>query len=129
MIRNMTQDLVMAFNTGNCDQAASLFAPDGVLMTPCHEPACGSRPIERRLAEFADAGYHDLRLETRRVEHSGDMAVEIGCYRVEIRNADGAGRTDSGNFLATWRRLGVWRIVAACWTRVPVMHSRGSYDT
>jgi len=116
IIRNMTQDLVMAFNTGNYDQAASLFAPDGVFMSPCHEAAHGNRPIERRLAECAEAGYHDLRLETKRLEYSGDMAVEMGRYRVEIRSADGAMRKDSGYYLTTWRRLGVWRILATCWS-------------
>jgi ketosteroid isomerase-like protein len=116
IIRNMTQDLVMAFNTGNYDQAASLFAPDGVLMSPCHEAAYGNRPIERRLAECAEAGYHDLRMETRRLECSGDMAVEMGRYRLEIRSADGTVRTDSGNYLTTWRRLGVWRMLASCWS-------------
>jgi uncharacterized protein (TIGR02246 family) len=116
IIRNMTQDLVMAFNTGNYDQAASLFAPDGVLMSPGHEAALGNRPIERRLAESAEEGYHDLRLETRRLESSGDMAVEMGRYRVEIRSADGTVRTESGNYLTAWRRLGVWRILAACWS-------------
>jgi ketosteroid isomerase-like protein len=116
MIRNMTQDLVMAFNTGNYDHAASLFAADGVFISPYREVAYGNRSIEHRLAEIADAGYHDLRLETTRIEHSNDMAVELGRYRLEIRTADGTLRADTGNYLATWRRLGVWRALAVCWS-------------
>lgn len=116
IIRNMTQDLVMAFNTGNYDQAASLFAADGVFMSPYNEAAYGNRSIERRLAEIADAGYHDLRLETTRIEQSGEMAVELGRYQMKIRSADGTVRSESGNYLATWRRLGVWRALAVCWS-------------
>ena len=33
-IRNLTQDLVTAFNTGNYDQAAALYAPDGAFLAP-----------------------------------------------------------------------------------------------
>jgi hypothetical protein len=33
-IRDLTQDFATAFNTGNYDQAAVLFASDGVLMVP-----------------------------------------------------------------------------------------------
>ena len=33
-IRDLTQDFATAFNTGNYDQAAGMFASDGVLMVP-----------------------------------------------------------------------------------------------
>ena len=33
-IRGLTKDLSMAFNTGNYDQMAGAFAPDGIVMAP-----------------------------------------------------------------------------------------------
>src|SRR5579864_9178525 len=48
-IRGLTQDFCMAFNTGNYDQAAALFASDGVLMLSHREPAQGPKGIERLL--------------------------------------------------------------------------------
>jgi ketosteroid isomerase-like protein len=72
--------------------------------------------VERLLRQFGDAGYEDLRLETVRVESSGDMAMEIGRYTVGIRRPDATVIADRGKYLKTWRRLGAWLIVADCWS-------------
>src|SRR5579863_10787218 len=88
-LRDLTQDFATSFNTGNYDQAASLFTSDGVLMAPLHEGAYGQMLVERLLRQLGEAGYGDLRLETTRVEHSGDMAMEIGRFSVVVRKADG----------------------------------------
>lgn len=114
LLRNLAQDFVTAFNTGNYDQAAALFAVDGVFMAPHQEPAYGPKAVERLLRQFGDAGYEDLRLETVRVESSGDLAMEIGRYTVAIRQADGTVLADRGKYVKAWRRLGAWQIVADC---------------
>ena len=116
LLHNIAQDFVTAFNTGNYDQAAALFAPDGVFMAPHHEPAYGPKTIERLLRQFADAGYEDLRLETVRVESSSDMAMEIGRYSVAIRQPEGTIVADRGKYVKVWRRLGTWLMVADCWS-------------
>ncbi len=115
-IRGLTQDYVTSFNTGNYDQVAALFAPDGVFMAPNQEPAHGQKTTERLLRQLADAGYQDLRLETLRVESSGDMAMEIGRYSVAMHQANGTTVADRGKYLKVWRRLGAWLIVADCWS-------------
>jgi ketosteroid isomerase-like protein len=116
LIRNQSQDFVTSFNTANYDQVAALFAPDGALMAPHHDPAYGPKPVERLLREFGEAGYEDLRFETVRVDSSGDMAVELGRYTVAIRQKDGTILPDRGKYVRAWRRLGVWLIVADCWS-------------
>src|ERR1700722_973879 len=108
VLRNLAQDFVTSFNTGNFDQAAALFAPDGAFMAPHHDPAYGPKAVERLLHQFGDAGYQDLRLETVRVEVSGDLAMEIGRYSVAIRQPDGTIQGDRGKYLKSWRRLGAW---------------------
>lgn len=115
-IRGLTQDFATSFNTGNYDLVAGLFAPDGVLMAPHHEPAHGQKAVERLLREFGEAGYGDLRLETTRVEYSADMATEMGRYSVSIRQGDGTTQADRGKYLKVWRRLGVWLIMADCFS-------------
>ena len=115
LIRNLAQDFVTSFNTGNYDQAAALFAHDGVFMAPNHEPAYGPKSVEHLLRQVAEAGYEELRLETVRVETSGDMAMEIGRYTVAIRQPDGTILADRGKYVKAWRRLGAWLIVADCW--------------
>jgi uncharacterized protein (TIGR02246 family) len=116
LLRNLAQDFVTAFNTGNYDQAAALFTTGGVFMVPHHEPAYGAKAIERLLRQFGESGYQDLRLETVRVESSGDMAMEIGRYSLGVRQADGTIVADRGKYVKVWRRLGTWLIVADSWS-------------
>jgi uncharacterized protein (TIGR02246 family) len=116
LIRNLAQDFVTSFNTGNYDQAGALFAQDGVFMAPHYDPAYGPKAVEHLLRQIGESGYEDLRLETVRVETSGDMAMEIGRYTVGIRQADGTVRADRGKYVKVWRRLGAWLIVADCWS-------------
>ena len=115
VIRELTQDFTTAFNTGNYDQAAAGFASDGCLMSPQRETAQGPKAIESMLRSYGEGGHHNLRMETIRVDHSGDMAVEIGRYTVAVQQASGASLVDRGKYLQVWRRLGVWLIVARCW--------------
>jgi uncharacterized protein (TIGR02246 family) len=116
LIRNLSQDFVTSFNTGNYDQVAAFFAQDGAFMAPHHEPAYGPRAVERLLRQFGETGYENLRLETVRVETSGDLAMEIGRYTVAVRKPDGTVVADSGKYVKAWRRLGAWLIVADCWS-------------
>ena len=118
-LRNLTQDFATSFNTGNYDQAAGLFASDGVLMAPYHEGAYGQKPVERLLRQLGEAGYSDLRLETTRVDHSGDMAMELGSFSVVMRKAEGTMISERGKYVRVWRRLGAWLLVADCWSGSP----------
>ena len=122
-IRDLTQDFATSFNTGNYDQAAGVFAIDGELIAPDHEAAYGQKPVERLLRQLGDAGYCDLRLETTRVEYSGDMAMEIGRFSVVMRKADGTTVPERGKYVKVWRRLGVWLLMADCWSRTPPVAS------
>jgi uncharacterized protein (TIGR02246 family) len=115
-IRDANQDFCTAFNTGNYDHCAALFAADGCFMAPNEETAQGRKAVERKLQKFADQGYQDLRLDTLRIDHSGDMAVEIGRYRVAIRQTNGTTVIDRGKYLSAWRRLGAWLKTAECWS-------------
>jgi uncharacterized protein (TIGR02246 family) len=115
-VRDLTQDFCTAFNTGNYDQAAALFAADGLFMRPQFEMAEGPKAIEHALRECGDAGYHDLRCETLRVNHSGEMAVEVGRYTVSVQQSGGPISLDRGKYVHAWRRLGVWLLATDCWS-------------
>jgi ketosteroid isomerase-like protein len=115
-IRGLAQDLATSFNTGNYDQAAALFAGDGVLMATSLEAAYGQKSVERLLRQLGETGYGDLRLETTRVEHSGDMAMELGRFTVTVRDGTGKLVPERGKYVRVWRRLGAWLIMADCWS-------------
>jgi uncharacterized protein (TIGR02246 family) len=128
-IRGLTQDFSMNFNTGNYDQVAGLFASDGIFMAPHNESIVGPKPIERKLREFGESGYQDLRLETIRVDSSGDMAMEIGRYSVSVVSENSSTRADRGKYVKVWRRLGAWRIVADCWSsNLPAASAQASEE-
>ncbi len=116
MIRSLTQDFSTAFNTGNYDQGAALFSPEGIYMAPHREPVQGPRAIERLLQEYGASGYEDLRLETTRVEHSADMAIEVGRYTLAHRQPNGTTIVDRGKYVHTWRRLGAWLMTVDSWS-------------
>jgi uncharacterized protein (TIGR02246 family) len=113
-IRGLTQDFCTAFNTGNYDQAAALFASDGTLTLSHRESSQGAKAIERMLRQYGDSGYQNLRFESTRLVNSGDMAVEIGRYSVSSQSGTTTA-TEKGEFLRAWHRLGVWRIIADSW--------------
>ena len=115
-LRELTQDFSTAFNTGNYDQAAALFAHDGVLMAPHREPAYGQKPVERLLRQLGESGYSDLRIETTRIEHSGDMAMELGRFSITLRSENGTLIPEHGKYVKVWRRLGAWLVIADSWT-------------
>lgn len=119
-LQDLTQDFTMSFNTGNYDQAAGLFSSDGVLMVPQSEAAFGPKPIEKLLRQLGEQGYSDLRMETIRVDHSGDMAMEIGRFSAVIHRADGTLTPERGKYVKVWRRLGAWLMMADCWSRTGV---------
>lgn len=116
-IRGLSQDFCTAFNTGNFDQGAALFTADAILMPPGHDLATGPKAIERSLRELGEVGQQDLRLETLRVDYSDDLAVEFGRYTLAIRQTNGATSIESGKYLHSWRRLGVWLMTGASWNR------------
>jgi|SRR2546421_7595417 len=118
-VRDLSQDFATSFNTGNYDLAAGMFAVDGALMAPHYDGAYGQKAVERLLRQLGESGYSDLRLETTRVEHSGDMAMEIGRFSVVVRKSDGSKVPEHGKYVKVWRRLGVWRLIADCWSRTP----------
>jgi ketosteroid isomerase-like protein len=122
-LRDLTQDFATSFNTGNYDHAAALFASDGVLMAPRHEAAYGQKAVEHLLRRLGEAGYSDLRLETMRVDHSGDMAMELGRFTVAVRQADGTLIPERGKYVKVWKRLGAWLVMADSWSGMAVAAS------
>jgi|SRR5579872_189597 len=117
LLRELTQDFATSFNTGNYDQAANMYSLDGTLMAPHYEGASGQKPIEHLLRKLGESGYSDLRLETIRVDHSGDMAMELGRFSMVLRRPDGTKIPDRGKYVRVWRRIGAWQLMADCWSR------------
>lgn len=111
-IRSLTLDYCTAFNTGNYDQVAAMFAPEAILHAPNREPVVGRKGIEHLMRSYGEEGYGELRMETTRVEHASDLAIELGRYTCSILRSNHTSVLDRGKYMRAWRRLGVWMIVA-----------------
>jgi len=72
------------------------------------------------LRKLGESGYSDLRMETTRVEYSGDMAMELGQFSVVLRTMEGTRVPERGKYVRVWRRLGAWLLMADCWSGTPV---------
>jgi ketosteroid isomerase-like protein len=55
-------------------------------------------------------------METMRVEHSGEMAMELGRFSLAVRRADATITQVRGKYVRVWRRLGAWLLVADSWS-------------
>ncbi|HET7206488.1 MAG TPA: nuclear transport factor 2 family protein [Terriglobales bacterium] len=115
-IRELAQDFCTSFNTGNFDQCASLFSPDGFLFPQYRQAVQGHKAVERTLQQMADDGYEDWRWETISVDATADLAVELGRYTASVRAGGSRALPERGKYLASWRRVGAWRITAVCWS-------------
>lgn len=114
-LRDLTQDFTTSFNTGNYDQAADMFSADGVLMAPHYDSAHGQKSVEQLLRRLGESGYSHLKMQTTRVDHSGDMAMELGQFSCVVRQ-EGSMVPVHGKYVRVWRRLGAWLLMADCWS-------------
>ena len=116
-IRGLTQDYCTAFNTGNYDQVAALFASDGLYMAPHREPMQGPR---KRLSGFccnlASGDFRTCAWKPRASITPGTWWWRLGVTRLESTNRTGTTIADRGKFVHAWRRLGAWLLVADSWS-------------
>ncbi len=109
-IRGLTQDFCTAFNTGNYDQVAALFASDGVLMLSHRESSQGRKELSARCGSTAIWDTRICALKPRgwitRATWPSKLAVTP--FRLTLGTEPSA---TAGKFLRAWRRLGAWRIV------------------
>jgi len=95
--------------------AAALFDEDGVLMRQGQETAVGAAAIQEAIAaEYAsDPGsVIDWSTEGVEVARSGDLAVELGEWRLTGLGADGTGE-DHGTYMTLYRKVGgEWKVAA-----------------
>lgn len=116
-IQDGTRAWAVAYNDGNADGVANLYADDAVVMPPGTPPLFGRAAIrEYIVGDSAAAKAAGLMLT---IEHgdsvgiSGDLAWHTGPYSVS--DASGA-RVDGGNYMeALQKQDGKWHIVRDIW--------------
>ncbi len=105
-----------AYNAGDADKIAAMYAEDGVVMAPNVPVATGRDAIRAMIAkQSADAKAAGLKLAINQgaMGVSGDLAWHSGSYTVN--GADGAA-VDGGGYLEVRRNIGgQWMIIRDTW--------------
>lgn len=102
-IRNNLNTMTEAVSEGDAVKIASVFTEDAFMKFPGMEPFEGKKAIEMAHQQMFEQGIAGLDLETRQIEVSGNLAYEVGSYKLSV----GDGTTiDHGSYLTVWKKNG-----------------------
>ncbi len=102
-----TTQVIDAFRRQDAAGCASLYTADGATLPPNAEIARGHEAVQAVWQEAFDAGLTGFEVESLEVESAGDLAYEMGRYRMYA----GDDLADEGKYVLIWKReAGPWRI-------------------
>jgi ketosteroid isomerase-like protein len=110
-IESSTQKFVEVFSKGDAAGIAAMYADGAKVMPPQSPVVQGRQPIQALWQGLIDTGAK-ISLSTTDVESRGDLAVEVGTYKLTFRD----GKVDSGKFIVVWKQeKGQWKLLADIW--------------
>jgi ketosteroid isomerase-like protein len=112
-IRRMRQEFVLAVNARDFERARVCFSEDTQIFVHNREVLEGEKAIESARRLLGSERLVRFSAETTRVEHSGNLAYEVGRYLFVFRQPDGSTAEDRGRYLDVWKKQGRsdWRII------------------
>jgi uncharacterized protein (TIGR02246 family) len=116
-IRQIGHNWAQNWNTGNLEKLVAAYASDAVYLPPHHEAVHGRDSIRDYLRVPRSHGVSDLAFDVTYIKQSGDVAWDVGTYRMSMPQNDGTTRQDHGKYLTVWKRAGKnWLIAADAWS-------------
>lgn len=117
MIRQIGGQWARHWNAGDLDAVVAFYAQDAVYF-PAHHPAVHGRlAIHEYLRGPLRHGVRDLAFEVTYIKQSGQVAWDVGTYRMNVPQSDGSTKEDRGKYLTVWKRVGPrWLIAADAWS-------------
>lgn len=128
-IRALAHEFVKHYNARHIEKIVKLFTRDGLVMAPHQPPAEGMSVLQQHFFEtFAQFDPRDLKVEIRRVQVSGNVAVSFGTFTANVLGPNGKRLHDCGKWMVTLRReASTWRIAGHCFnTDLPITAMSGS---
>jgi uncharacterized protein (TIGR02246 family) len=117
MIRQIGGQWARHWNAGDLDAVVAFYAPDAVYFPPHHPAVHGRLAIHEYLRGPLRHGVSDLAFEVTYIKQSGNVAWDVGTYRMNVPQSDGSKREDRGKYLTVWKRVGTkWLITADAWS-------------
>ncbi|MGH9339866.1 MAG: YybH family protein [Acidobacteriota bacterium] len=112
-IEQRNAELTAAFNSKDNEAMLALYTEDAISLPPNQSMVEGKEAIRQSMQQMEGSGVQasNLQLTTHDVEVSGDTAVEVGNYTIDITLPDGSSMTDRGKYLTVWKNEGgTWMV-------------------
>ena len=124
VIRKSGDDWAKHWNAKDLDHLVAIYAPDAVYLPPHHAAVHGRDAIREYLRGPRSHGVSDLAFDVTYIKQSGDVAWDVGTYRMTVPQNDGTKKEDHGKYLTVWKRAGAkWLITADAWSSdLPAVH-------
>jgi len=124
IIRKTGDEWARHWNERDLASVVAAYAPDAVYLPPHHEAVHGRDAIREYLQGPLAHGVTGLAFDVTYIKQHGDVAWDVGTYRMNVPQSDGTQKEDHGKYLTVWRRLGgKWMIVADAWSSdLPAAH-------
>jgi uncharacterized protein (TIGR02246 family) len=124
VIRQMGDNWAQEWNAGELDKVVAAYAPDAVYLPPHHEAVHGRESIREYLQGPLIHGVSELAFDVTYIKQNGNVAWDVGTYRMSVPQNDGTLREDHGKYLTVWKRVGTkWLIAADSWSSdLPFAH-------
>ena len=117
IIRQMGNDWAQHWNAGTLDKVVAIYAPDAVYLPPHHEAIHGREAIREYLRGPISHGTSDLAFDVTYIKQDGNVAWDVGTYRVNVPLNDETKKEDHGKYLTVWKRVNAkWLIAADTWS-------------
>ncbi|GAB4287075.1 MAG: hypothetical protein Kow0098_03100 [Ignavibacteriaceae bacterium] len=111
---NMLAKATLAGNEGEMLE----YYTDDVISLPSYQPALmGIEEIKKNMDEAPEMDIKEFELKTREVFSSGNLAVEVGSYKIKFDMPRMSDIEDVGKYLTVWEKQddGSWKIKAETW--------------
>ncbi|PDT39641.1 MULTISPECIES: YybH family protein [Sinorhizobium] len=106
-----------AFNSGNADAVAALYAPDAVVLPSTHAVIRGTSAIEDFWNGLISAGVKDHRIEMVDAQSGGDIAYTVGKWSASAPGEGSEAQRYEGTVVTVFRRQGdgSWKACLHTW--------------
>lgn len=126
-IERLRNDWIAAAERDDAATIAPMYAEDAVMVGTGNPPARGREAIQAALTQDFP-GSRNLRVESRDLTVSGDLAYDYGEFSVQATPPGGREQTESGHYIVVLKRQpdGNWKIVKHLSTMPSVAAASGT---
>ncbi len=117
-VAGINQSWNAAFNSGDMDTLATLYAEDAILSAGDGAVIKGREAIQALFQTFIDGGFHDHTIDTISAHQEGDLLYQVAHWQVLGKQTDEAQMLTVGGILTSiYKRdqQGNWKAVVHTW--------------